>query len=101
MIEAESEMIMQNSEERMTLPILTKYEKARILGLRANQIIKGSPLFIDLDLEDLKKMTALGIAERELALRMIPFKIRRFFPDNTFEDWSLGELKECTGFFWK
>ena len=32
-----------------TIPILTRYEKAKILGLRAKQINNGSSVFINLD----------------------------------------------------
>ena len=78
----------------MTLPILTKYEKTRILSLRANQIIRGSDLFIELYPEKLAKMNAMEIAEEELEMRSLPFKIRRFFPDQTYEEWSLTELKQ-------
>ncbi|CAE7532806.1 rpb6 [Symbiodinium sp. CCMP2456] len=34
----------------------------------------------------------LLIAEKELLQRVIPFVIRRFLPDNTYEDWKVSEL---------
>lgn len=55
------------------LPILTKYEKARIVGTRATQIAHGAPPMIDIT-----GMTdALTIAEHELQLRLIPIIIIR------------------------
>ena len=33
------------------------------------------------------------IAERELAEKKIPFVIRRFLPDGSYEDWKLSELE--------
>ena len=32
------------------------------------------------------------LAERELAERKIPFIVRRYLPDHTYEDWKLSEL---------
>ena len=32
------------------------------------------------------------IAERELAERKIPFIVRRYLPDRTYEDWKISEL---------
>ena len=67
---------------------MTKYEKARILGLRATQINMGSPVFINTNGET----DSLRIALMELRQRKIPFKIRRPLPDGTHEDWSVNDL---------
>ena len=34
----------------------------------------------------------LEIAEKELRERKIPFTIRRFLPDGSYEDWPVNEL---------
>jgi DNA-directed RNA polymerases I, II, and III subunit RPABC2 len=34
----------------------------------------------------------LKIAQKELRERKIPMIIRRYLPDNSYEDWSLDEL---------
>lgn len=47
---------------RVTSPFMSKYEKAIILGRRAMQIQKNSPLYIDLPTEAFKHMNALEIA---------------------------------------
>ncbi|AFP65460.1 DNA-directed RNA polymerase I, II, and III 15kDa polypeptide (nucleomorph) [Chroomonas mesostigmatica CCMP1168] len=75
-------------ETRLTLPFLTKYEKARILGARALQLSMGAPLMIETEGET----DALDIAAKELLKRKIPISIRRYLPDGTFEDWLLNEL---------
>ena len=76
-------------KRRITEPILTKYEKARILGLRATQISKGAQPLVDVgDMKD-----ALKIAEKEFNIGNIPLIIRRHMPDGSFEDWTLKELK--------
>mmetsp|Transcript_59271 Transcript_59271/g.163942 ORF Transcript_59271/g.163942 Transcript_59271/m.163942 type:complete len:120 (-) Transcript_59271:117-476(-) len=73
---------------RKTTPYLTKYEKARILGARALQLSMNAPVMVELDGET----DPLLIAEKELIQRVIPFVIRRFLPDGTFEDWRVSEL---------
>ena len=74
---------------RVTKPYLTKYEKPRILGLRATQISKQAKPTIEIaDIKD-----ALKIAEKEFKYGDIPFIIRRHLPDGSFEDWKLSELK--------
>lgn len=76
------------SDNRITLPFLTKYEKARILGARALQISLGAPVMVDLTSET----DALDIASKELKHRKIPITIRRYLPSGKFEDWNLDEL---------
>jgi len=75
-------------DNRFTLPFLTKYEKARILGARALQISLGAPVMVDL----LTETDALDIASKELKHRRIPITIRRYLPSGKFEDWNLDEL---------
>ena len=73
-----------------TIPILTKYEKARILGVRAKQINSGSLPFIDI-----KDQIIDGylIAEMELAEKKIPFIVRRPLPNGASEYWKLQDLE--------
>ena len=78
------------NEKRITSPFLTKYEKARIIGVRAVQISKNSPLYLTADSKSLEMWDPLTIAEKELAEQAIPFIIRRFLPDGTYEDWKLS-----------
>merc|ERR1719188_911276 len=73
---------------RKTTPYLTKYERARILGARALQISMNAPVMVELDGET----DPLLIAEKELTERVVPFVIRRFLPDGTYEDWKVAEL---------
>lgn len=76
-------------QERITPCYLTKYEKARIIGARAVQISRNSPVLIKLDFNDIDPVK---IAEMELAQRKIPFVIRRYLPDGAYEDWKVSEL---------
>jgi len=73
-----------------TLPFLTKYEKARILGERANQINEGSPVFVDVDND---VIDGYLIALKEFDERKIPFIIQRPLPNGTCEYWRLQDLE--------
>jgi DNA-directed RNA polymerase I, II, and III subunit RPABC2 len=79
----------QPNQERVTLPILTRYERGRVLGARAIQISHGAPPLIDTGGE----LDPVRIAEMELRARKSPLIIRRFLPNGTHEDWSIQELK--------
>lgn len=74
--------------ERITTRYLTKYEKARVLGTRALQISMNAPVMVDVGTET----DPLEIAYKELREKKIPFTIRRYLPDGSYEDWGLNEL---------
>jgi DNA-directed RNA polymerase I, II, and III subunit RPABC2 len=76
--------------ERITTKYLTKYEKARVLGARALQISKNAPVMVNLAPGE---WDPLKIAEKELREKKIPFIIRRYLPNNSYEDWKLDELE--------
>lgn len=80
---------MASGVERRTIPFLTKYEKARIIGKRAMQISKGSPPLVEVGTLE----NPIDIALKELSERKIPFIIRRPLPNGTYEDWRVDELR--------
>ncbi|KZV41044.1 hypothetical protein F511_14020 [Dorcoceras hygrometricum] len=69
---------------RKTSKYMTKYERARILGTRALQISMNAPVMVELEGET----DPLEIAMKELRQRKIPFTIRRYLPDGSYEDWG-------------
>jgi DNA-directed RNA polymerase I, II, and III subunit RPABC2 len=75
--------------EKVTTRFLTKYEKARIIGARALQISKNAPVMVEIEPGE---WDPIKIAERELIERKIPFIIRRYLPDGSYEDWRVDEL---------
>lgn len=77
-------------EERQSSAKLTKYEMVRILGERTKQLTMGAKPLI----KNYKNLPYDKIAEEELKLNMIPFKIRRPLPNGKFELWSLEELNK-------
>jgi DNA-directed RNA polymerase I, II, and III subunit RPABC2 len=78
----------KEAEIKITSKYLSKYEKTRILGIRALQISTGSPPTIDIGNET----DALKIAEMELLEKKIPIVIRRYLPNGKYEDWKANEL---------
>jgi DNA-directed RNA polymerase I, II, and III subunit RPABC2 len=77
-------------EYHTTLPILTKYEYTRILGIRASQIEKGAPLFIEVPDT---MIDSYLIAKTELHQKKIPFIIKRPIPNGPIEYWKLADLE--------
>ncbi|KPI85590.1 putative DNA-directed RNA polymerase subunit [Leptomonas seymouri] len=75
-------------DERVTTAVMTKYERARVLGTRALQISMNAPVAVALEGET----DPLTIAVKELRERLTPLIIRRVLPDNTYEDWGVSEL---------
>jgi len=73
-----------------TVPFITKYEKARILGERARQINAGAKPFIK---TEKTLIDGYLIALREYEEKKIPFIVRRPLPNGGSEYWKLADLE--------
>jgi DNA-directed RNA polymerase subunit K/omega len=73
-----------------TLPFITKYEKAKILGERAKQINAGAKPFVVVSDEILDGYV---IALMEFEHKKIPMIIRRPLPNNGCEYWRVADLE--------
>jgi DNA-directed RNA polymerase subunit K/omega len=73
-----------------TSNILTKYEKVKIIGIRAEQLQRGGVPYIDID--EGKPFDARAIAKQELMSNKIPFMISRKLPDGKIEYWRLDDM---------
>jgi DNA-directed RNA polymerase I, II, and III subunit RPABC2 len=73
-----------------TIPIMTKYEKTRILGQRAKQINEGAQPFIKIDST---VIDGYLIAVKELEQKKTPFIIRRPLPNGGSEYWRIQDLE--------
>lgn len=78
-------------DNHKTFPILSKYEKARIIGLRVSQLNKGSSTFLDITPNNY--IDKILIAEQELNEKKIPFIIKRPIPNGKFEYWNIKDLE--------
>ena len=77
-------------ELHKTLPLLTKYERTRVLGQRAKQINDGATPFVKVP-EGV--IDGYLIALKELEEKKIPFIIRRPLPNRGSEYWHLEDLQ--------
>lgn len=73
-----------------TIPLVTKYEKARIIGTRAEQLDNGAAALIPLDSSIICGRT---IALMEYEQKKIPFIIARPLPNRSIEYWRLQDLE--------
>jgi len=73
-----------------TIPILTKYERARIIGERAKQLNSGATPFIEVEPS---LIDGYLIALKEFDEKKIPFIIKRPLPNGGCEYWKLKDLE--------
>jgi len=76
-----------------TTPLITKYEKAKILGIRAEQLSGGGQPAIEIPNDG---MTSMEIAYAEYQARKIPFIIRRPLPSGRSEYWRVADLQDVS-----
>jgi DNA-directed RNA polymerase subunit K/omega len=77
-------------ENRVSSNKLNYYELVRIIGVRVKQLTMGAKPLI----KNHKGLQYERIAEEELKLNMIPFKIKRPLPTGKYEIWDLEELSK-------
>ena len=76
------------TKDRKTQPYINKYERAKILGIRAQQLANGMQPLVSVE----GKRDIYEIVEAEYREGVIPLIIRRYLPDNTHEDWKISDL---------
>ena len=81
---------IEKQSKKVTIPILSKYEKARIIGIRAQQLADGAISVIKIP--SYVKNT-VEIAEIELKERKIPLIVRRILSKDIYEDWRIEEFQ--------
>jgi DNA-directed RNA polymerase I, II, and III subunit RPABC2 len=73
-----------------TLPFITRYEKARILGERAKQINSGGKPLVEVDAS---VIDGYLIAVKEFDEKKIPFILKRPLPNGGCEYWKFSDLE--------
>lgn len=86
--ELDNETKEVTKENRITKPILTKYEFNRILGIRLKHITMGSKLLISTS----DKMSHVDMVKQEIKEKKTPLIIKRNLPNSKYELWKLNEL---------
>lgn len=77
------------SKTKKTRPYMTKFEKTQIIGIRASQIENGASPLVDVP-KDVHQ--SREIAQLEYQERVIPLLIRRYLPDESYEDWRISDF---------
>lgn len=72
-----------------TRNVLTKYEKVKIIGLRAEQLQCGAVPYVEFDKNN---FSPIDIAMKELYSRTLPFMICRTLPNGDKEYWRLDDM---------
>lgn len=73
-------------------PIMTKFEKARIIGARALQLSQGAPTLIVVD--GTFDFRPIDMARMELAARVLPLGIARKYPNHKYQIIPIQWLKD-------
>lgn len=73
-----------------TLPFVTKYEKARVLGERAKQLNSGAKAFVEVEPT---VIDGYLIALKEYEQKKIPFILKRPLPNGGCEYWRMRDLE--------
>ena len=73
-----------------SVPFITRYEKAKIIGERAKQLSAGALPFIEVDPSVIDEYL---IATNEFAEKKIPFIIKRPMPNGGCEYWKMEDLE--------
>jgi DNA-directed RNA polymerase I, II, and III subunit RPABC2 len=73
-----------------TVPFVTKYEKAKVLGERAKQINSGAETFVEIG-DEIVDGYLIALAEFEQ--KKLPMIVRRPLPNGGSEFWRLADLE--------
>ena len=73
-----------------TIPLLTKYEKTKIIGIRLKQLNNGAKPYVTISDTILDNNI---IVNMELIQKVLPFIVSRPLPNNTYEYWKLQDLE--------
>ena len=90
-IQPDTSVTYVTKEERISANRLSKYEMVRILGERTKQLTMGAKPLI----KNFQDLSYDRIAQEELKVNMIPYKIRRPLPNGKYELWTLDELNKA------
>lgn len=72
---------------------ITKFEKTRVIGLRATQLADGAPSTIDIT-KFPQPISAMQIAEEEFRQKKIPLVIHRSYPGGKIKKIPVNDLMD-------
>lgn len=80
------------SSENTTKNVLTKYERVKVLCIRAEQIQRGSPIMFEYDPKKIP-WNPHRIALEELKQKKCPLIIQRTLPNGKIENFKVNEME--------
>ena len=78
-----------HNTHKITKPIMTRFEKAKILGVRSEMLAGGSPALVHVPSGI---SSTYEIAKMEFTQKKIPLIIKRTLPNDTCEYWRIEDL---------
>ena len=84
-----TEIIYKLPEDRITSEVMTKYELAEVISIRARQLeLNNNIVFVDVD----NLTNPLDIAKKEILEKKCPLSIVRMITNNIAEKWHVNEM---------
>jgi DNA-directed RNA polymerase subunit K/omega len=91
-IEDFSDMVKNyDPSKNVTRRVLSRYELAKIVGMRMEQLARGAPSYVDTDKHEITNIR--DIVLMELKTKKLPFIISRSLPNGTKEYWRIDDLE--------
>ena len=88
-----SKVMASLDKEKVSKPIMTKYEFDQVISLRANQLALGSPSFVNVaGMSINSNMELRKVALKEMQEGKLPYILKRPLPNNRFEYYRIGDL---------
>ena len=84
-----SDYINYYSKTKKTAPFLTKFEKTKLIGIRAQMISNGSEPVVNVPVHI---HDSIAIAELEFEKKCIPLFVKRYISDNEYELWRPEDM---------
>ncbi len=80
---------------KITLPIMTMYEKVNIITQRVKQLDSNYKTTVPEEIKEKGITKSIDIALLEFDLKKLPnFSVIRKFPNGTYETWKLEDFEE-------
>ncbi len=81
-------------ETKKTPPVMSDFEKVKVISERVTQLNKGYKSTIEDVIKEKKLIKSFDIAMEEFRLGLIPkYYVKRKLPNNTFELWTHEDFK--------
>lgn len=81
-------MLNYDLSKYTTRPLMTRFERAKIVGMRLEQLARGAPTLVDTS----KCHSIRDVVLKELDEKKLPFIIIRSLPNGKKEYWRVADL---------